>query len=307
MIWSIGADPEFLLMKEGIYYSAIGIVNGTRDRRICCGGHYFHYDNVLAECNVKPSWTKSETLENFQECFRLYAKIVHPYKLIPQASQIYPSNQMSHPDARKVGCNIEWCAYQMVEIDDKKTEQMIKSTNLRSAGGHVHLGATMLKDQFNQIFAVRMLDLFLGIPSIFLDCDPTSAYRKQLYGKAGRHRRPVYGLEYRTLGNFWLASPKLVELTYDICEFVLQFVDTKQHLKLWLVEDDWATRRDWANAHHCVGYNVQKLRSAIDQTNISQGEELLNLVTKYLPATIIEKFQTLRNARNIDFYKEWSL
>jgi hypothetical protein len=304
---TFGSDPEFMLVKNNQYYSAIGIVKGTKDSRISCGGHEFYYDNVLAECGIAPGGTKKEVLNNFQECFKLYAKIVAPYKLVPQASQIYPANQMNHTDARNVGCKIEWCAYAMTDIEDEHTERTIKKTNFRSAGGHVHLGANMLKDQFNQIFTVRMLDLFLGIPSIFLDHDSTSAARKKLYGKAGRHRRPAHGLEYRTLGNFWLASPRLVGLVYDICEFVVQFVHTKQHLEFWSIDDDWATRPDWANAHHCNGYNVRSLRSAIDKTNLRQGEKFLRLVEEHLPVPLMEEFQKLRLTKHYDFYKEWSL
>jgi hypothetical protein len=69
---------------------------------------------------------------------------------------------------------------------------------------------------------IYLMDLFLGVPSIFMDTDKTAPRRRTLYGQAGRFRVKPYGMEYRSLSSFWLASPILVELIYDVSKFVLE-------------------------------------------------------------------------------------
>ena len=60
-MFTFGADPEFILEKDGIVYSSIGVIPNKDN---CYGekGHKFYYDNVLAECAIKPSDHEEETI-----------------------------------------------------------------------------------------------------------------------------------------------------------------------------------------------------------------------------------------------------
>jgi hypothetical protein len=303
---TFGSDPEFMLVRDGRFFSAIGIVSGTKTCRLQQNGHEFYYDNVMAECAIKPSSSKEETLHNFRECFKHYAKLVKPYKLTPQASYNYHSQQLLHKDARDVGCKTEYCAYMLQELKDENTIHVIKRTNFRSAGGHIHLGSKSLQDSYNQAFTVRMLDLFLGLPLVFIDRDDTAPMRREMYGKAGRHRRPAHGLEYRTPGNYWLSSPRLVELVYDLCMFSVKFVEAGRHYKFWRVGDE--NRPDYWNAHQCFGYDLQQLRNAIDHSNLPTGEKFLHLIRHHLPVQLMRGLADAAEDRNkCDFYQEWGL
>jgi hypothetical protein len=308
MKFSFGLDPEFMLYYRNKYYSATDIISGSKNRRIHKDGHQYYYDNVMAECAIKPSYTKQETLENIQSCLKTYASMVKPYKLLPQAAYTYTSDQLLHPDAREVGCKIEWCAYAMCAIEDTKTERIIKKTNFRTAGGHIHLGAEnrILQDGFMQIFTIRMLDLFLGLPLLYIDKDETAITRRKLYGQAGRHRKPVYGIEYRTPGNYWLSSPKFVELVYDICEFCLSFVENENHKQFWTVKEDY-NGDDWSKSHRCHGYSVRDLRTSIDKSNLSKGLKLMGFIKEYLPQNINQAIESAKSMRFCDMYKEWNL
>ena len=83
----------------------------------------------------------------------------------------------------------------------------LDGTNLRSCGGHLHIGFDRAKnDMMARPHLVRILDLVAGVPSIIIDKDKD---RRKLYGKAGAHRPkmieagdPYDGVEYRTLSNF---------------------------------------------------------------------------------------------------------
>ena len=84
---TFGSDPEFMLTKECQYYSAIGIIQGTTEKRIKQDGHEFYWDNVMAECAVRPGKSIADAVESIRECMRIYADMVRPYQLTVQASQ----------------------------------------------------------------------------------------------------------------------------------------------------------------------------------------------------------------------------
>ncbi len=294
MRFSFGTDPELMLSKDGKIYSAIGIIKGTKERRKKIGKHAFYYDNVLAECAVAPANSKAEAVENIKDCLGKYAKLVSPYILEPRASHYFSKDQLKHPEAMKISCFPETCVYKMedVEVDSS----VLKKTDLRTAGGHVHLGSEILRG-CNRYVSVLLLDLFLGLPSIYLDNDPTTKERKKLYGQAGRHRTPIYGVEYRTIGNFWLTSPKLVEFTYDICDLVLNLIENDKWQSLWEVDEERLESDDAyldpnyhpAQCYKCVGYDVDKLRLAIDTSDRAKGQEFLSLSKEFNPARLCKK------------------
>jgi len=317
--FSLGSDPEFMLSKNGKIYSAIGIVKGTKDRRKKIGKHEFYYDNVLAETAIAPGFNKEETIANIKDCLKIYTELVSPYKLETRAAYEFTSDQLKHRDAFKIGCDPEACAYsgEMVEVD----EELFKRTNLRSAGGHIHLGYELLKkhpilQNYAQTVSIFLLDLFLGIPSIFLDHDPTTKKRKELYGQAGRWRFPAYGVEYRSMGNFWLSAPKLAELIYDISDFTLEFITDDRWRSLWEVDVDKLNDRNaWAQmdfhpakCYCCIGYDVKSLRKAIDTMDVKLGGQLMeDVVKQYMPKKLYDRVIKLTEAKQFNLYKEWGL
>jgi len=313
MKFSFGTDPEFMLTKNDIVYSAIPIVNGSKDKKKKSGKCAFFYDNVLAECSIPPAYSKEEAVANIGDCLRRYADLVKPYKIEARASHTYDASQLTHPAAREIGCSRECCVYDLEEIEPD--EQMFLKTNLRSAGGHVHLGSDVLKEGFNTLSAIRLLDLFLGVASIFIDHDPTSKTRKKLYGQAGRFRTPEYGVEYRSIGNFWLSSPKLVELIYDVCEFVIKFLDEKRIDELWEIDEErlnsaeaWSDKKFHPKqCHKCKGYDVEALRKAVNTMDEKKGLVFLNLIQRYLPNEIFSRIEEFKNNKPFDLYKEWRL
>jgi hypothetical protein len=307
MKFSFGSDPEFMLVKDGDYYSAIGVLSGDSDNRTTIEGHQFYYDNVMAECAVKPVKNKSQLIKNFQQCLKIYAEIVSPLKLHIQASQIYPDDQLKHPEARVVGCSPDSCAYELKMKDPPVS--LISDGNLRSCGGHIHLGNSMLSsDDAEPILSIYMLDLFLGIPSLWLDKDETSSIRRKLYGQAGRYRAKDYGIEYRSLGNFWLKSPQCTELIYDICGFVIEFVQSGKAWEFWSFDEDKAYEGDsLADGWQCLNYDFEQLRKAIDTGDKNIASEYLDIVYRYLPISISKRLRKMINQEDTEFYSNWML
>jgi hypothetical protein len=111
--------------------------------------------------------------------------------IVPSAE--FPKDQLRSRASRVFGCDPDFNVWAMRPNPSPKCDNPC----LRSAGGHIHFGGEF-KDK---IALGRAADLFIGCPSIVYDSD---VKRRSLYGKAGAVRDKPYGLEYRTVSNFWL-------------------------------------------------------------------------------------------------------
>lgn len=298
MLKSFGSDPEFMLVDtDGNYISAIDVVPGTKTDKVDLGnGHFAFYDNVLVEVNIKPSFDRSEVVKNFRDCFQRLSKLVGKYKIVPQASQVYPAEACQHQDAREFGCDPEYCLY-VVNFKgklDKLPAPVCRPGNyFRSAGGHVHVGSdlALLRSPGKPFQTLRMLDLCLGATSVLIDHDPTSLARRRLYGGAGNHRWcPSYGVEYRTLSNFWMTSPKLVNIIYDLTELALNLVDSNKADEIWNLFDQ------------------NELRTAINTADkVKIREKFFPLVAEEMKPTLLKNVTKLFEPVSFNFYKEWDL
>lgn len=297
--FSLGSDPEFMLVdKNGVYRSAIEVVQGTKKRPVTLkGGHTTFWDNVLAECCPKYGRTKDEVINNFRECFQGLAELVAPLRLTPQASHTYPKEECQHPGALEFGCEPELNAYEMRTV---MPPSCAEGNTFRSGGGHIHIGHLTgdeypLKDatDIGKWWTARYMDWFVGLPSLIMDTDPTSQARRKLYGGAGNLRMKPYGIEYRTLSVFWLKSPVMVSTIWDLCELCVDFLQDKS--------DDEATQL-WEK--HQAG-----IRSAIDTGDKKQGLKLLGQIAKpcNISSDLIKHIRSLGEVNNWDFYKEWKL
>lgn len=307
--FTLGADPEFMIVGDkGNLLSAVEVVPSTSEKRKKIKGHEFYHDNVLAECAIKPASSKEGVIASFRECFGIYADLVKPHTLVCRASGTYAEDQLQTEAARLAGCDPEACAYTQ-DFLPKPDEQFMR-TGFRSAGGHIHIGCDgdVWHTEVMAHYPIKMMDLFVGIPAIFLDHDPTSKQRKELYGSAGSMRRKPYGIEYRPLSNFWLASPKLVGLIYDLCEFVVEFVNLGRYEEFWTVNqaavDNYELPED---CYFCKGYDSDKLRDAINTGSKAKGKPFMRLVEQYMPPDLVSRVMDMSKPSKTNFYKEWGI
>lgn len=305
-MFTFGSDPEFTLVKDGRYRSAIGIIQGATDNRIKIRGHEFYYDNALAEAAIKPSSTKEDAVANFRECLQLYAEMAQPFRLVAQAAQNYERSELDHPEAKKVNCDPEHCPYLMKQASSP-IEEILYGT-LRTCGGHVHLGHEGLIDTPEAILAMYMCDIFLGIPSLWLDKDPTSLTRRSMYGAAGRYRVKSYGMEYRSLSNFWLQTPRLVAFVFEMSQFITEYVVSGQAWKHWTFDLDVFYNTDnLADAWTCHTYDVMALRDAIRTGDKGLAAESYKLAQELMPSRLRAEMLELCDVNPGELYSEWGL
>jgi hypothetical protein len=324
-MFSFGTDPEFIIEDhEGNIRSAIDIIKNSKDRPIVKEGHRFYYDNVMAEFAIKPAFSKQEAVGHIRTALRYLTNMLPSgHQISPVSSRIFPKTELKTQEAFKVGCKEEFCAYTLDTVDlsveipkevKEKEGHLYFCTNLRTAGGHVHAGAEVLTNESVRIMFIRMMDFFLGIPSIYMNQDESAKIRKQLYGKAGRYRKPNHGAEYRSMGNYWLTSPQLVELVYDLTKFTTEFVAEEKHNDFWHVDvnrlqsdDFWNNDGDPSNCHFCTGYDAAKKVEAINTMNPHLAQPLMDRVRDVLPSCIMEQIDAAIERPPTDLYRNWEL
>lgn len=198
----LGSDPEiFLQDKKGSPVSVIGYINADKWYPFQIPdmpeGYTLQEDNVALEYGIPPASTEDEFVTHIQAVMQKSLEYLPNLSFSKLSCIIFPDDQMKHPAAHIFGCEPDFDAWTK-EINMKPQPP---HPNMRSAGGHVHV-----ETKRDPIEVVRAMDLFLGVPSVLMD---NGEQRKLLYGKAGAHRPKPYGVEYRTLSNFWIFKEEL--------------------------------------------------------------------------------------------------
>ena len=201
---TVGCDPEFFIKVGDSIVASQGIIPGTKQEPEYIDGGAIHRDNILGELAMIPAESEDEFVYNLDHVIQQAQDILSP---IGGSMEWSPSAMVSdeclmHYEAMEFGCDpdIDCWSVRLTEPPDP-----LMAGNLRSAGGHVHVGFEYVNEQ-DQINAARSMDFYLGLPSVLFDRD---ILRRNLYGKSGRFRFKPYGIEYRTLSNAWLNSEEL--------------------------------------------------------------------------------------------------
>lgn len=227
----IGSDPEVFLQdretKEIV--SAIPYVMGDKHEpyqipdlpKGCC----IQTDNIMVEYCLPATKSPEEFVENLELCKQFTNDIIPAnLEVVIKASGRLNEKYLKDKKSQQFGCDPDFNAW----ADGFQNESPSNKTNLRTCGGHIHIGYNNHSmDKSMQL--IKALDIFLGVPSILLDPDKE---RKKMYGKAGAFRFKDYGVEYRSLSNFWIKDLELVKWTFAGVQNAINFVNRKLVNKL---------------------------------------------------------------------------
>ena len=254
--WTIGSDPEVFIEKNGKIISAEGIIGGTKTepKSISEYGHYIQEDNVMAEFNIPPCNNTEEFIYNinFVKDYLTEMLSFNKMKLNYTTSSKFTKKELSTPQARMFGCDPSFNVY----LKDISPVPSAKS-EWRSCGGHLHIGYNN-PDQETTEQIVYGMDMILGLKSVLIDEDTV---RKQSYGKAGEFRFKEFGVEWRTLSNFWIKNDELINWVYESTSLVIEMINSE-------IMDDLIEK-----------YSNQ-VRDAIDNSNKELAESLLQTIDK---------------------------
>lgn len=214
-----GADPEvFLLNEAGKLISCVGLVDGTKDRPMQIPslpeGFTLQQDNVSLEFGIPPAANKEQFIEYIQTVKQAGQEFLKGLSYSRSSCEVFPEDQMQTAEAHVFGCEPDFNAWTGKVNPSPKPPHPF----MRSAGGHVHV-----ETKLNERNLVKALDVFLGLRSLFLDKHGET--RRSMYGKPGAFRYKPYGLEYRTLSNFWIMRKPLIGWVWDSTEQAIQFIE----------------------------------------------------------------------------------
>ena len=211
----IGADPECFVGNESGVVSIIGKIGGTKHHPLPLPlgpGFAVQEDNVALEYNIPASESKQLFVDNISTAMEFLGSTLKDrfnLHFVKDSAISFPPTELEHPAARVFGCDPDFNAWTMRVNKRPKASD----PNLRSCGGHVHIGTRgTVYEHIPPEEIIKACDLFLGIPSVLMD---NGVLRKELYGKAGAYRKKDYGVEYRSLSNFWIFETKYMEWVYE--------------------------------------------------------------------------------------------
>lgn len=210
----LGTDPEvFLQDKQGNPVSSIGYINADKwnPHQIpdMPSGYTLQEDNVSLEYGIPPASTAQEFIGSINAVMERSLAYLPELSFSKLSCIVFPEDQMKHPMAHIFGCEPDYDAWSLKSNRKPQPPHPF----MRSAGGHVHV-----ETKLDPVRVIRLLDLYLGVPSVLMD---NGEDRKKLYGKAGAHRVKSYGVEYRTLSNFWIFNDRLIQWVWDNVERAL--------------------------------------------------------------------------------------
>lgn len=219
---TLGTDPELFLKKDDKIISAIGKIGGSKSepQPISDDGHFIQEDNVAIEYNIPPCATVTSWVHhhNFVKDYLEVLASGMGYILAIQPSAILDDSELDNDVAKLAGCEPDFDVWN--ECINEPAD--LSATNLRSAGGHISIGWDN-PTQEQQIDMVKAMDATVGLESVLLDNDTE---RKKLYGKAGCFRFREYGIEYRSLSNFWIKSDKSLRWAWNTTMRAIDLVNT---------------------------------------------------------------------------------
>lgn len=265
---TVGADCEVFLQDKASQkiVSAEGIIRGTKDVPFVFDetNKYFctSLDNILAEFCIPPAKTAEEFYAHLKKSIG-YVNNTIPKELcvaITPAALVDDIWLMT-PNAQRFGCEPDFNAY----TGFVNQRPFGVNPNLRSAGGHLHIGYDNptpfnINDYMGDVercTIIKTLDLFIGIPSIIMEPENM---RKQLYGKAGAFRPKEYGVEYRTVSNFYLDSDNLISWAYNAVQNAVDFINNGHTIPegtSWYINDAINNNDREAAANVINEYNLQ--------------------------------------------------
>jgi hypothetical protein len=225
---TIGTDPEFFLRRGENLVASIPYIKGTKDEpEPMAHGGGLQKDNVAIEFATPPAVDGKDFVKKIGEALQdIHDLIPKDLDIVAEPSGNFPEAELQSEEAQQFGCSPDYNAWSMT-VNEAPTPP---ESTFRSCGGHIHLGHAegdgneFLHELEGKVMTVKMMDAFHGIISTVLDNSPAAIKRRTLYGKAGAHRPTEYGVEYRTLSNYWMKSPFLVMLMDSLAMDVLTHI-----------------------------------------------------------------------------------
>lgn len=234
----LGCDPELFLERDGRIIGServipeAGLKPGNSIKATVVR------DGIQVELNPTASANMTMVGRSISTAFEMLAREVRKHEGVSISFRDLVDVERAELDAlsetsRVLGCKPSKNIYGVRPITvDPKTYTK------RSAGGHAHFGLSLFSRSLfeERDNMVSPFDIFVGNTCTMIDRGPGAKERRENYGRAGEYRTPTYGVEYRTLSNFWLRNYSLMTLVYGLSSIAISMIN--EGLQANPVEDE---------------------------------------------------------------------
>lgn len=249
---TLGADPEGFLAFNGKIIGAEKVIgaNGLIGTNPCDIGVWDHnhpysktvLDGVQFEIHPAPSYCRAALCNALASAFRALRDELKKHEGVGVSFSTVVEVDRAELDSLSDKSRILGCAASKNYHNASATPGVDGATYMkRSAGGHVHFSKLPIIDNHygweprgdidlsaDPSAAVPVCDILMGLPSVLIEKDQANVReRRKVYGRAGEFRLPKYGLEYRTLSNFWLRSAPLASLVFALARLSIAAASSK--------------------------------------------------------------------------------
>lgn len=262
--YTIGADPEIFVGRQGKFVSAHGLVRGTKDEPFKVEKGAVQVDGMALEFNIDPAESAEQFQDHLDAVQDQLRSMIGDLEFLSESSVTFDKEFTADIPYENLdlGCEPDFNAY-----TNRPNPKPDASALMRTVGGHVHVGGfhTTAPESFEQLMRssalAKQLDQTLGVYSLFWDKDDS---RRSMYGQAGCFRPKPYGMEYRTLSNQWIFSPTLVKFVYNAVEEAL----TNLHQGVETVVADAREIINTSNRDHSFFKNNKKVEFLRDSLGV---------------------------------------
>jgi hypothetical protein len=293
-VLTLGADPEIFVYSGLKLKPAWEFLPAKgKDVMIYWDGAQaeWKYNHEGAHCqNNLVKYTRERLMELNSVALQADAKARLSLKNVVRVPQAVLDN--AHPRHVELGCEPSCNAYDM----RGKPVADPRKLPYRFAGGHFHFG-TWTTQKPNYLKIVKTLDNILGVWSVGVARNMDNPIRRQYYGLAGEYRKPKYadglGVEYRVLSNFWLQSPAVMQLTWDIGRLCVRLAHSR-YGNLWAGNQDETIETinncDFQQAEKIMKRNEPMFRWMLGQVYKKQGSIASAITLAYKGLAVDENF-----------------
>ena len=273
-MFTIGADPEIFVKKNGNPFSAHDLVPGTKESPHKTTVGAIQVDGLALEFNIDPVPQLDFEAFNYnivKTISDLRAAVGKGYNFNIASVQDFGKELLEKQPAKalELGCDPDWNAY----TEAVNPSPDAKEVTYRTGAGHIHIGwgTDIPVDNVDHIKIcsnfIKMLD---GTVGMFMTCIDRDPRRRELYGKAGAFRPKPYGVEYRTPSNLWIVNRNRRQIVHSLLNTAIKNQKNNAYDRLF------------------TGYNIERI---INTGDVDAAKYLLNnlIVGYYSPITNILK------------------
>jgi len=179
---------------------------------------YSYQDGFQVELGVAPNMCYAYLMDAFHACLQDAARNL--YKFNPEAKLSWrvmgdcPMSDGFSDEQIELGCMPSLNAYDLKPAIDKVDA---RTFTRRPAGMHMHYSYS--KHQVpseDSIKFIKLLDRFVGVPSVSILRGLEDTARRKYYGLPGEYRLPDHGIEYRAVSSAGLCHPIVTSLLFEL-------------------------------------------------------------------------------------------